>query len=143
MTNNNSNGQQANLGFVFTVGLLAGYVASLIIPERAQEKAKEQLGESAKRFKDTVTDPENFDKIKSMVGGAAPDLMNLYMETRKGVMDELSNTKESWENLNKKKYGEVVKKALDTLAEDQKIPTAQLKTLQKYLENDYQTFRSA
>lgn len=134
---NHTNGNaQTNLGFVFTVGLLAGYVASLIIPDKAQEKAKEQFGDSVQKLKNTVADS---------VSGAvedAPDLMGLYMDTREQIMDELAETQETWENIDKKKYGNVVKKALDRLVEDQKIPTKQLKTLQKYLENDYQTFRS-
>lgn len=134
--------EQTNLGFVFTVGLLVGYVASLIIPERAQEKAKEQLGESVNKLKDSMADFEPLEKVRSAVSGAAPDLMSLYMDGRQRVMEELTNAQESWDTVNKRKYGEVMKKVLDGLVEENKVPSQQLKTLQQYLESDFQTFRS-
>ena len=136
MNNNQASNSQTNLGFIFTVGLLAGYVASLIIPEKAQEKAKEQFSDSVQKIKNSVSDS------MSDAADAMPDLMGLYMDTREQIMDELAETQETWENINKKKYGDIVKKALDKLVEDQEIPAKQLKTLQKYLENDYQAFRS-
>jgi hypothetical protein len=126
------NHSPASLGFVFTVGLLAGYVASLVIPEKTQEKVKEQLSDSAKKIKDSVSE----------VASTAPDVMSLYMEGRSQIMDELAAAQESWDNIDKRKYTTIMKRVLEKLAQEREIPTKLLDQLREYLESDYQTFRS-
>lgn len=135
--------QSSQMGLVFAAGLFAGYVASLIMPENAQDEAKEKLTKSAQQLKDTVTDPKNMGKVKSLLNGKSIDLMSLYMEVRNGIMDEISNSKETWDDINKRKYSELLKKALQRLTDEQSVPEEQLETLKGYLEKDYEAFRSS
>jgi hypothetical protein len=126
---NHTNSQQSHLGLVFGAGLLAGYVASMLIPENVQEKAKEQLGESAKKLRDNWSSPA--------------EIMDLYRETRSQIMDQLAEMQLTWEDIDKRKYTDLVKKSLETLVEERGIPDDQIKKLQEYLADDYGTFRSS
>ena len=139
----NGNSNQNTTGLVFAAGLLAGYVASLLIPEKAHEKAKEQIGESARRVKDVVMDEENLERVRSILPSGSIDIMDAYMEARENIMNELAQTKTSWDSLNKKKYADLVKKSLDSFMKDGKLQESDLKKLQKYLDNDFQTYHAS
>lgn len=141
------NNTQMQIGMAFMVGIVAGYVTSLLIPEKTQEKAREQFSESARQISNGITSMEGIQQVKSSfmgIGGQAKDnMMDVYLQSREKVMKQLQDLKEPWEQLDSRKYKKLVKDTLAEMVNNGEVPSDHLKTLQGYLESDFQTFRSA
>ena len=130
------------MGVAFVAGVALGYGASLLMPEKAQQKAREEFGHSARKLRDNLMDPAAMAAIKTLMNKGKNDTLDLFFEAKTSLMDEFDFLEESWETVGKKKYEEMVDQVVESMTEARDLTDEMSGSLRRYLRQEYKDWEA-
>jgi len=126
----------------FLVGVAAGWLASLLIPNDARRELRRTAKDKARALKAAFTDPEERERIKEIFTDKTADAREKYLDVKSALIEKFSALRESFGDIDKRKYGQIIRETLDELRREKKLASDQISKLQDYLEHDYQKIRN-
>ena len=127
---------------IFLAGLAAGYIASWFLPEDMKSKQRKMAKKKMEALKTILTDPEERERIIDIFKERTDEALSQYQNARQMLMENLSEVKGSWQDIDKDKYMEVVANTIEQIRDDQSLPLRQLNKLKQYFEADYKLIQS-
>jgi len=131
-----------NLLGTFLLGAAAGWVASMLIPPSTRRNMREAVQDKTKALRQAFTDPEERARIKELFQDKTSRTQEMFLDVKEAVVDKFAAMRDSFADIDKAKYSQIVEETLDELQRESVIAKDQLAKLKDYLEKDFRKVKS-
>lgn len=142
MMHNHSKQGGHNPLMLFAAGLAVGYVASWFLPEDLKTRQRKMMQNKAEDLKNILTDSDERERIIDIFKERTQEAKDSYQDARETFMKNLSSVRDSWQDIDKEKYMQILDKTMEEIRNNQSLPLRQLNKLKQYFESDYKLLQS-
>lgn len=126
-----------NVGTAFLLGAAAGWLVSVLMPERMKNKAKDEIRDKADLVKRIATDPQERQRVMDIFNQKTDQAMKQYRRARETLSEKVSNVKGAIAGIDEGKYKDAVGQTVESLRNEGGFTEEQLKKIKNYFESDY------
>ncbi|MBD3250062.1 MAG: hypothetical protein GF381_00600 [Candidatus Pacebacteria bacterium] len=141
MSNNNS--QIKKTGLALMAGMALGYLGSLFISSDTRRQHKQFVEQKATQLKDILTDEDPVKRVKAIFKKNTQEMRDKYQAIKQDLVTKLSQLKGALQDIDKKKYSQVLDRVLDKARRDQELSQAQLERLKQFLSQDFDRIKNS
>ncbi len=126
--------RKSNLGLGIIIGAAIGAVTALFMSPKTGKEMRKVAGKKIKKLKKMLDDGELQDRIKYMYGEVTDESMRIYREARTELIKKIDAVKEE---IDDKKYAELVDEVMEQLKTQASIAKDKLVTLKGQLMDEW------
>ncbi len=119
------------LGLLF--GTVLGGLAALFLTPTTGKQNRELVAKKIKELEELLKDSHIDEKVKEIFGEVTEEAKAMYLKAKKDTVKRLAELKETVENIDRKKYEEVVKETVEILKKEAKREGKEMDRLKESL----------
>ncbi len=119
------------LGLLF--GTVLGGLAALFLTPTTGKQNRELVAKKIRELEELLKDSHIDEKVKEIFGEVTEEAKAMYLKAKKDTVKRLAELKETVENIDRKKYEEVVRETVEILKKEAKREGKEMDRLKESL----------
>ena len=130
-------------GMLLALGALAGYAASLFVPDKVRKEHKKQIKEKTEELKKILQDENERQRIREVFERYTEESVVSYRLAKSQLTSRLASLKDKVADIDREKYVEAVTQVIEELKAGKGISEKETKKLKKLFESDWEKIKKA
>lgn len=128
-----ANQKKSGLGLGIVIGTVIGGLAALFLSPKSGKQNRKEVAKKLNQLKKLFHDKEVDKKAKEIFGKVTQEGMNLYIQAKEWLIEELAQMKDTIENIDQEKYKKAVDKVMKKVKVEVKKDVKELDKLKTQL----------
>lgn len=120
--------KKSGLGLGILIGTVVGGLAAIFLSPKSGKQNRKEVAKKLNQLKKLFHDKDFEKKVKEIFGEVSEETKNIYIQAKEWLVEELSQMKETIENIDQEKYKKAVN---DVMKKVQKVAKKESKELEK------------